>query len=98
LGGREVIGLAAQEVRVSDFAQQLSRQLGAAVVDRTGLTGNYDFTPQWAGAPTPDEADNPSLEKSAAAVASLSTALEQQLGLRFANSTAADAHRGHQSR
>jgi uncharacterized protein (TIGR03435 family) len=83
MGGGEAIGLAAQGVQVSDFAQQLSRQLGATVVDKTGLTGNYDFTLQWVGAPTPNEADNPSPEKSAAAAASLSTGLEQQLGLKL---------------
>lgn len=83
MGGGQAIGLAAQRVAVTDFAQHLSRQLGSTVVDKTGLKGDYDFTLQWAGAPTPNDAENPSAEKTAATAASLSAALEQQLGLKL---------------
>jgi uncharacterized protein (TIGR03435 family) len=41
--------------------------LGEPVIDKTGLTGDYDFTLSW------DETDGPQL----------STALQQQLGLKF---------------
>jgi uncharacterized protein (TIGR03435 family) len=41
--------------------------LGDPVIDKTGLTGDYDFTLSW------DETDGPQL----------STALQQQLGLKF---------------
>jgi bla regulator protein BlaR1 len=38
-------------VALARFADVLSRQIGHIVVDKTGLTGNYDFTLKW----TPDE-------------------------------------------
>jgi uncharacterized protein (TIGR03435 family) len=41
--------------------------LGVPVIDKTGLTGTYDFTLSW------DETDGPTL----------STALQEQLGLKF---------------
>ena len=46
--------------------------MGELVVDRTGLSGEYDFTLEWA----------PALNESAGG-ASLFTALVEQLGLRL---------------
>jgi uncharacterized protein (TIGR03435 family) len=42
--------LTGQALHVADLARQLSQQLGRTVVDKTGLTGVYDFTLKW----TPD--------------------------------------------
>jgi uncharacterized protein (TIGR03435 family) len=64
----------------------LSQVLGRSIVDKTGLTGSYDFTLQWTpdsgqyrflgGAPIPDPpADFDSV--------SLFTALQEQLGLKL---------------
>jgi uncharacterized protein (TIGR03435 family) len=50
----------------------LSGQLGELVVDRTGLSGEYDFTLEW----------EPNANDSAAG-ASLFTAVAEQLGLRL---------------
>jgi uncharacterized protein (TIGR03435 family) len=50
----------------------LQMQLGRPVVDRTGLTGNYDFTLNW----TPSTAD-------AESGPSIFTALQEQLGLKL---------------
>ena len=47
--GRE--GLTAQGIPISNLVRHLTRQLGRTVVDKTGLTGKYDFTLKW----TPDE-------------------------------------------
>lgn len=44
----QVVGLDAQGISVSDFASQLSRQLGTVVIDKTNLQGNYNFDLQWA--------------------------------------------------
>jgi len=80
LGGGEAVGLSARGTSVGDFAQQLSRQLGSAVVDKTGLKGNYDFNLQWGSASgsvpggTEDSADSPS---------SLFTSIQEQLGLKL---------------
>jgi bla regulator protein BlaR1 len=42
-------GVAGQGVSMEELAQYLSRQLGRAVVDETGLKGHYDFTLHWTG-------------------------------------------------
>ncbi len=73
------------------LARVLSMQLGRTVVDKTGLTGNYDYTLNW----TPDNAPppmpgggpdgGPPRNDSAndAAGPSLFTALQEQLGLKL---------------
>jgi bla regulator protein blaR1 len=72
------------------LARVLSQQLGRTVVDKTGLTGTYDYTLQW----TPDDAP-PSAPGGAdggpphneggtdAASPSLFTAVQEQLGLKL---------------
>jgi uncharacterized protein (TIGR03435 family) len=72
------------------LARVLSGQLGRTVTDKTGLTGNYDFTLQWtpddATAPMPGGADGgpPHNESGSDAVGpSLFTALQEQLGLKL---------------
>jgi uncharacterized protein (TIGR03435 family) len=62
---------------IARFTEVLSRQTDYPVIDRTGLTGIYDFNLKW----TPDEqraaTDDPS------APPSLQIALREQLGLRL---------------
>jgi uncharacterized protein (TIGR03435 family) len=48
-GEDQVIGIVGRGVAMRDFCKQLSMQLGANVVDRTGLTGNYGFGLRWTG-------------------------------------------------
>ena len=71
------------------LARVLSQTLGRTVVDRTGLTGNYDYKLDW----TPDDAA-PQMAKAAGpdqvggtspdpAGPSLFTAVQEQLGLRL---------------
>ncbi len=47
IGGNQVYGIGAQSTPLDDFAQQLSRQLGTPVINKTGLHGRYDFNLQW---------------------------------------------------
>jgi uncharacterized protein (TIGR03435 family) len=70
------------------LAHVLSQQLGKTVVDKTGLTGKYDYTLQW----TPDDATpaggaggGPERDENAAPAGgpSLFTAVEEQLGLKI---------------
>jgi uncharacterized protein (TIGR03435 family) len=66
---------------ISKLTEMLSNQLGHPVLDKTGLTGKYDFTIEFAvnliGAPaaSPDSVNAPG--------SSLAEALQQQLGLRL---------------
>jgi len=80
----QVVGMAAQGASTADFASLLSRQLGVTVVDKTGLTGNYNFNLQWkhSGDETANAADNASAEN-AGSSSSLLTAIQEQLGLKL---------------
>ena len=75
---------------ISGLARLLSGQLGRTVVDKTGLTGDFDYKLDWtpddmasamtkSGNPAPG--DNPSSQD--AVGPSLFTALEEQLGLKL---------------
>jgi uncharacterized protein (TIGR03435 family) len=61
---------------LSLFANGLSQIVGRAVVDRTGLTGNWAFELTYAAEPSPDS-DAPSLF----------TAIQEQLGLKLEPTT-----------
>jgi len=84
--------LTAQGVELALLVRQLSYQLGSTVMDKTGLSGKYDFDLKW----TPDEmeggmmrppdgsqpgAGNPA--PSTTTGPSIFTALEEQLGLKL---------------
>lgn len=88
--GRE--GLRAQGIPIENLVRHLSRQLGRTVVDRTGLTGKYDFTLKW----TADERQAPMLRgaegtqpgsggtsEPESSGPSIFTAIQEQLGLKL---------------
>jgi bla regulator protein blaR1 len=82
MGEAQAVGMDAQGVSISDFARQLSRQLGVPVVDKTGLKGNYDFNLQWKQ--VADQSPNASESQSfddRQSPSSLMTAIQEQLGL-----------------
>jgi uncharacterized protein (TIGR03435 family) len=62
--------------------------LGRTILDRTGLTGNYDFTLRW----NPDNgvttSSNPPEGSQADALPSIFTALQEQLGLKLESTKA----------
>jgi bla regulator protein blaR1 len=70
---------------VEMLVQDLSSVMGRPVIDKTGLTGKYDFVLEW----TPDVgaiAGGPEADKARAAALSgptIFTALQEQLGLRL---------------
>jgi uncharacterized protein (TIGR03435 family) len=78
--------MALKNVKLQFFLPFLSEQLGRTIIDRTGLTGSYDFTLSWApdegtrdirgatytGKLTPDQSGP-----------SVFTAIQEQLGLRL---------------
>lgn len=63
------------------LAEELAKETGRNVVDKTGITGRYDLKLHW----TPDDASEPQLLNGAPIDSgpSLFTALEEQLGLRL---------------
>ena len=80
--------LNAKGAELSMLIQMLSQQSGRTVVDKTGLTGRYDFTLKW----TPELGEggngfgNPAEQASRAAAAdgpTLFTAVEEQMGLKL---------------
>ena len=63
---------------MTEFSRFLAARTGRVVVDRTGLTGGWDFDLKWSppNAPNPDP-DHPVIF----------TALQEQLGLRLEATT-----------
>ena len=79
-------GLNASGVPVANLIPMLSRILGRTVIDKTGLTGNYNISLEF----TPDESlafrpppDAPKPPPSDNAAPSIYTALQEQLGLKL---------------
>jgi len=73
MGGNQVFGIGAQGMSSDDLAQLLSRQLGTPVVNKTGLNGRYEFNLHWSDGKGSSGASEPSL----------STAVQEQLGLKL---------------
>jgi uncharacterized protein (TIGR03435 family) len=67
--------LSANGFPISNLAQTLSQSVGRFVVDRTGLTGNFDVELSWAPDQGPQGGD--------VTGASIFTALQEQLGLKL---------------
>jgi uncharacterized protein (TIGR03435 family) len=69
---------------MSLFANNLSQRMQRVVVDRTGLTGNWDFelsfAPEPPAGPLPPGVELPPADPNAP---SLVTAIQEQLGLRL---------------
>jgi uncharacterized protein (TIGR03435 family) len=73
IGGNQVYGIAAQGIPLDDFAQQMSRQLGTPVVNKTGLKGRYDLNLHWNDGNGGSNGSEPSLVD----------AVQEQLGLKL---------------
>jgi uncharacterized protein (TIGR03435 family) len=68
----------AQGVDLKGLAAALSQQLQRKVVDKTGLTGKYDYALKW----------NPDDQNAASELPDFFTAMEEQLGLKLVASKA----------
>jgi bla regulator protein blaR1 len=78
-----------RRMAMSMLAQQLAQQLGRPVIDKTGLTGQYDIILNWTpepgqgggpfGGPPPPDA----IQAADSSGPSIFTALQEQLGLRL---------------
>jgi bla regulator protein BlaR1 len=83
--------ITAQGVPMSDLTRLLSQQTGRTVIDKTGLTGNYDFTlqlpPRKGPMPTPPAPGSGSAaggdDSGDDAGPSIFTAVQEQLGLKL---------------
>ena len=73
--------ITAQAIPVSNLSVNLTGQLGRIVVDKTGLTGKYDITLQWA--PDDNRGASPDAGSTADSGPSIFTALQEQLGLKL---------------
>jgi bla regulator protein BlaR1 len=84
--------LTGQGLTMASLARLLSQQLGRTVIDKTGLTANYDFTLHW----TPEEGEGNLLFKGTGSAPqgadiaapsdsgpSIFTAIQEQLGLKL---------------
>ena len=80
--------IAAHECTIPYFLSMLSRQLGRTVVDRTGLTGNYDFTLRWSPDNGATTSSNDPAGTQADALPSIFSAVQEQLGLKLESTKA----------
>jgi bla regulator protein blaR1 len=78
-----VIELKAHGMSINDLADDLARQLGQPVVNKTGLTGLYAFQLHWTKEAPHSESADGSIESAPADSPSLLTAVQEQLGLRL---------------
>ena len=67
--------VSAQGVTTENFARWLSQKVGRTVIDKTGLTGRYDFALRW----TTDEDD----DSAGAGGSAILDAIQQQIGLKL---------------
>lgn len=78
--------LICQAVPLENLTRILTQQIGRHVIDRTELTGKYDFQLKWLPDVVPPGGSGP-LQPPETAVPSLQAALEQQLGLKLETAT-----------
>jgi uncharacterized protein (TIGR03435 family) len=91
-----MIRISARGQTVSSLLRTTAFDLGRSVVDKTGLTGAYDFNVDFAPAkrlplpapPVPSDAQSPAEAASAPGGMSLPAALEKQLGLKLESKSA----------
>lgn len=77
-GNSRKIDMSATGITMADIARSLSGNVGRPVLDKTGLTGQYDLQMTWAPAtPAAQESDT------GPAGPSIFTAVEEQLGLKL---------------
>jgi uncharacterized protein (TIGR03435 family) len=74
-GSRTQIKISAQNVPISAFAKALSSRVDRTVIDKTGLTGNFDLQLLWS------KDDNP--DSGAEQLPDIFTAIQEQLGLKL---------------
>jgi uncharacterized protein (TIGR03435 family) len=77
-GGRDHRHLTAIDMNMEEFALGLQSNVDRPVIDRTGLSGRFDITLDWA----PDQLQSPPPDNSAA-FPDMFTALKDQLGLKL---------------
>jgi uncharacterized protein (TIGR03435 family) len=75
--------LTAGDIPISSLTYSLAGEVGRTVIDKTGLTGNYNFELKW----TPEREGQANVDNGQAdaqgSASSIFTALEEQLGLKL---------------
>jgi uncharacterized protein (TIGR03435 family) len=71
--------LSGKSAPIGDLAKMLAGRVNRVVVDKTGLSGNYDFELNWTPGPG-ENSDGPADNRDAP---TLFTALQEQMGLRL---------------
>lgn len=79
--------MTAKALTMEDIATRLARQLQHPVIDKTGLTGRYDFTLDYTLSITPDGA-GPARDSATEPGADMASAAERQLGLKLTRAKA----------
>ncbi len=81
IAGNQAYAIGAAGISTDDLSQQLSRQLGVPVLNKTGLQGRYNFNLNWSdGKASASDGESSSGNVSAP---SILTAVQEQLGLKL---------------
>jgi bla regulator protein BlaR1 len=76
-----------QSADLTGLAEMLSNAMGHSVVDKTGLTGKYNFTLRWKTTPSQDPSGVKSPAQPESSTESLLAAIQEQLGLKLVPQT-----------
>jgi uncharacterized protein (TIGR03435 family) len=74
-GGRTSTKLTAHDLPMTSLAKRLAGAVHRTVIDKTGLTGNFDLVMEWSNEDNPDSGAEP--------LPSIFTAIQEQLGLKL---------------
>ncbi len=74
-GSNTLVKISARKTTMTSLAKAISNRVDRTVIDKTGLTGNFDLDLQWS------REDNPG--PSTDAPPTIFTAIEEQLGLKL---------------
>ena len=78
--------LTGHSIPLAPLVDTLANQLHRTVIDKTGLTGEYDLLLKWTGDDAADTADDESDASPDSSTPSIFTALQEQLGLKLQSS------------
>ena len=77
------VDLVGEKVTIDMLAERLSQNVGRKVINRTGLSGDFDFTCEFAAVEEPTSQSGADASADSSLPSTIFTALQEQLGLKL---------------
>ena len=77
------VALVGEKVTIDMLAERLSQNVGRTVINRTGLSGDFDFTCEFAAVEEPTSQSGADASADSSLPSTIFTALQEQLGLKL---------------